>query len=252
MTEKEIKVRYKRTILGFLWVILNPLLQMIVMGFIFQYFVPVKVDNYFMFLLPGLLLWNFFSMSINKAVSSFVDERDLITKANFPRENIVLSIILSNFIHNLVTILIVIVLLLVDKITIKTDSLALILHYSLTLLWIIPLLMWQLIVTSGISLLVASLNVKYRDIAFLIPLILQLWFYATPIVYTLQLLPSSLQQIAYLNPMTGVIELFRLILQQMPIAHTEGIYISFGTGALFVMLGFFAFHKESPWFDDWL
>ena len=81
MAEKEIKARYKHAVLGFLWIVLNPLLQMLVIGFIFQFFVPVKVENYFLFLFSGLLPWNFFSMSLSKATPSIVYERSLIQKA---------------------------------------------------------------------------------------------------------------------------------------------------------------------------
>jgi len=78
MTEKEIKARYKHAVLGFLWVIINPLLQMLIIGFVFQFFIPVKVDNYFLFLFAGLLPWNFFSMSLSKTTPSIVYERSLI------------------------------------------------------------------------------------------------------------------------------------------------------------------------------
>src|SRR3972149_9344389 len=94
MTEKEFKVRYKRTVFGFLWVLINPILQMLVIGFVFRYFIKDPIPNYFLYLIVGLLVWNFFTLSFQKATSSIVNERALIKKANFPREVIPLSIIL--------------------------------------------------------------------------------------------------------------------------------------------------------------
>src|SRR3989337_4058776 len=90
MTEKEIKARYKRAIFGFLWVILNPVLQMIIIGVIFSYF--IKIPNYFLFLFTGLLPWQFFSLSLTKATPSIVYERSLLQKARFPIEAIPISI----------------------------------------------------------------------------------------------------------------------------------------------------------------
>src|SRR3989344_7145799 len=92
MTEKEIKARYKRAVFGFLWVILNPLLQMIIIGAIFSFF--IKIPNYFLFLFSGLLPWQFFSLSLSKATQSIVNERELLQKAKFPIEAIPISIVL--------------------------------------------------------------------------------------------------------------------------------------------------------------
>ena len=102
MTKKEIKARYKVATLGFLWIILNPILQMTAIGFIFQFFVPIRVNNYFLFLFSGLLLWNFFSYSVSKNVSKIVNERMLIKKAKFPRQSIIISIVLSNLFHTII------------------------------------------------------------------------------------------------------------------------------------------------------
>src|SRR4030065_2213260 len=103
MTEKEIKARYKNVALGFLWMFINPLLQMLIMGSIFSLFIINPPPNYFLFLFIGLLSWNFFSYSITKATTSIVYERTLIQKAKFPREAIPLSIVLSTFFHLLIS-----------------------------------------------------------------------------------------------------------------------------------------------------
>src|SRR5437870_5185655 len=99
MTKKELVARYKHTVFGFLWIILNPLLQMIVIGFVFTFITKETIHNYFYSLFLGLLVWNFFSLSLTKSIPSIVYERSLIKKAAFPKEVIPLSIILSNFFH---------------------------------------------------------------------------------------------------------------------------------------------------------
>lgn len=117
MTEKEIKARYKNAFFGFLWILFNPLLQMIIMGIVFQNFIkiPTNSNNYFLFIFPGLLVWNFFSLSINKATSSLVWQRNLIQKAKFPRETIPISIILSNFFNFLISLVLLTIFLLVTN-----------------------------------------------------------------------------------------------------------------------------------------
>lgn len=99
MTEKELRARYKHTVFGFIWLVANPLLQMLIIGFVFPLFVKETVPHYNYYLFTGLLIWNFFSLSLNKTTPSIVNERGLIKKATFPRAVIPLSIILSNLIH---------------------------------------------------------------------------------------------------------------------------------------------------------
>lgn len=251
MTEKEIKARYKFAVLGFLWIVLNPLLQMIVMGFIFQFFVPVKVENYFLFLFTGLLPWNFFSMTVTKNTSMIINERALIQKARFPRESIVLSVVLSNLFHFLIALGLLMTLLFADKI-IEGYTLKNIFLYLNRILLVFPLVCWLALLTSGISLLFAALNVRYRDVNFIVQAVIPLWFYATPVVYTLDLLPDRLHWLFMLNPLTSLIELFHFVLLNIPIISPFGVLSSFLFGAFLTVVGFIVFKKESLFFDDWV
>ena len=252
MTEKEIKARYKHAVLGFLWVILNPLLQMLVIGFIFQFFVPVKVDNYFLFLFTGLLPWNFFAYSITKTTPSIVYERSLIKKAKFPRETIVLSIVLSNLFHFLISLSLLFIVLIGDKIILENYSLIETIVYSGRLLGVIPYIAWLFLLASGISLLTSSLNVKYRDISFIIQAIMPLWFYATPIVYTLKLLPQSLHFLFYLNPVTTIMEGFHWVMLNLPPTNFKWMALSLAVSFMTIILGWRVFARQSKYFDDWI
>ncbi|MFC1750051.1 ABC transporter permease, partial [Pseudomonadota bacterium] len=149
-TEKEIKARYKRAVFGLLWIIINPLLQMVVIGFVLSFF--IKIDNYYPFLFSGLLFWNFTSSSLSTGTSSIVYSRDLLKKAKFPREALVLSIVFANF-YNLL-------------ISIGLFGLYLMLTSSLLLpniFLLAPALLWLLFLVSGLCLLTSSLNVRFRD-----------------------------------------------------------------------------------------
>jgi lipopolysaccharide transport system permease protein len=252
LTEKEIKARYKHAVLGFLWIVLNPLLQMLVIGFVFQFFVPVQVDNYFLFLFAGLLPWNFFSYSITKNTPMIINERDLIQKAKFPREGIILSIVLSNLFHLLVSMFLLMIVLLFDKLFFEGYAFLEFVFYFARFLLVIPLLIWLTFLTSGLSLLFAALNVKFRDTNFMIQAAMPLWFYATPIVYSLDLLPEKLRFLFYLNPMTALIEGFHFALMGIdPLSLKMGL-LSVLVSVFLMILGWKVFEKESKNFDDWV
>lgn len=252
MTQKEIKARYKHASLGFLWIVINPLLQMVVMGFVFQFFVPVRVDNYFLFLFAGLLPWNFFSQSLTKTTPAFFYERNLIKKANFPREAIVLSIILSNLFHFLVALGLLVVALVADKLFLEGYGLTELVLYLGRMLWLLPALMLLVLFTVGLSLLTASLNVRFRDMNFIVQLAVLLWFYATPVIYALSLLPELLWPLFYLNPMTLVMELFHHALLNMPFTLLEFAWIPVLVIFYLFYIGLQVFGKENRNFDDWL
>lgn len=241
MTEKEIKARYKMAFFGFLWIFLNPLLQMLVMGFIFQFFIPLKTTNYFEFLFPGLLVWNFFSYTVTKNTPMYINERALIQKAKFPREAIVISVVMSNLFHFFISL---VVFVLWEALVVHE------LHWWRW--WLIPgIMVWLAILTTGLSLLFSSLNVKWRDINFGVQAIMPLWFYATPVVYSLDLLPAWLSRWLYLNPMTAIMEMLRWTTLGLSI-NWPAVGWSLMVTLVIFGLGVYVFKKESPFFDDWV
>lgn len=239
MTEKEIKARYKHAVMGFLWVILNPLLQMIIIGFIFSFF--IKIPNYYLFLFSGLLPWGFFSLSLNKATPSFVYERSLLQKSKFAKEAIPISIILSNFFHLLISLILLAIFLFV------TGDLV----FPRVLLFL-PGLLWLLAFTMGISLFTSTLNVRFRDISFFVQTLLILYFYATPILYNLSLIPEKLRIAFALNPLTSIFELFHYAILNQGIISLPIILINLLLTAIFIFLGLVTYYRQHKYFVDWL
>jgi ABC-type polysaccharide/polyol phosphate export permease len=241
MTEREIKSRYKMAVFGFLWVFLNPLLQMLILGFIFQFFVAIKTVNYFEFLFSGLLVWNFFSYTVGKNTPMYINERTLIQKAKFPREAVVLSIVFSDLFHFLISLVLFL------------GWMLLVHGLGTWLRWLIlpVVIIWLTALTSGLSLLFSSLDVKWRDINFGVQAIMPLWFYASPVVYTLDLLPKWMRNVINLNPMTGILETFRWAIFGMPL-DWQAVIISLGGTLIIFGMGLLVFKKESPFFDDWI
>lgn len=197
---REIKSRYKQSILGYSWVILNPLLQLLVYSFVFSVIFRFPTNNipYSIFLFIGLLPWIYLQTAISSTTLSLVDHSNLLRKVYFPREIIIYAVIAAKAIDFLFASLILVPFLYFHHISI-----------SYTAILIIPLLFIQIILMTGISLMISTLNLFYRDIQYLVNLLLMLWMYLTPIVYALSLVPKGWLFIYKLNPMVGLVEGYR-------------------------------------------
>ena len=241
MTEKELRARYKHTVFGFFWLVANPLLQMLVIGFIFRFFMKSTIVNYNYYLFLGLLVWNFFSLSLNKATPSIVFERSLIKKAKFPHAVIPLSIILSNLVHLVAAfILFLIPVFFLNTLTIRS--------LPITLAAFLMLLAF----TSGFSLLSSALNVRFRDINFFVQAVLIIWFYATPIVYTFNFIPYKYIWMWRLNPMVSILQLFQNGILDFPMPGLAMLTANIFCILLTLIAGIIVFNRESKLFDDWL
>jgi len=241
MTEKELRARYKHTVFGFFWLVANPLLQMLIIGFIFKFFMKSEVQNYNYYLFLNLLVWNFFSLSLTKATPSIVNERALIKKATFPRSVIPLSIILSNLVHFLMAL----VLLFIPILFVNT-------LYIYNLLYIIPAFIFLMLFTIGISLLASALNVRFRDVNFFVQALLIIWFYATPIIYALDMIPYEYYWLWRLNPMTSILQFFQKSLLNMSLPGIGMIFVNTVIIIIILILGITVFSRKNKNFDDWV
>ena len=241
MTEKELRARYKHTVFGFFWLVANPILQMLVIGFVFTFLLAQPVKNYYFFLFNGLLVWNFFSLSLSKTTPSIVYERSLIKKARFPHAVIPASIILSNFIHFFLAFL----LYLIPVLFLGTLS------WISTLLILISFFL-LLTFTVGLSLLTASLNVRFRDVNFFVSALLVVWFYATPVMYSLTMIPRHLLWLWRFNPLTSILQLLQQAILGLPGPGPGMLLSNIGVIVVVTTLGIMMFERESKYFDDWL
>ncbi len=210
VTQREIKVRYKQTALGAAWAVLQPLSLMMVFSFFFSLFakmetggVPVPLFYY-----TGLLPWTFFATSLSFAIPSLITNSNIITKIYFPREIIPLASILAAFIDFLVASLIYIFMLIWFRVP-----------PSWNWLWVVPLLLVQLVFTAGVCLGASAFTVLYRDVRFTLPLLIQIWFFATPVLYSVAAVKNERLLFWYmaLNPMASIISGYnRVVLHGQP------------------------------------
>ncbi len=200
LTWRDVKVRYKQTLLGVAWALLQPLCMMAIFALFFGRLVGVPSDGvpYPLFAFAGLLPWTFFASAITSGGNSVVNSANLITKVYFPRLIVPTAAVAASLIDLAISFLPLIVLMIYYSITITSRLLML------------PALFLLLIgIALGFAILMAALNVKYRDIRFVLPFLIQVWFFASPIIYPSTLLPARWQWVFSLNPMTGIIEGFR-------------------------------------------
>ncbi len=197
---RDVKVRYKQTALGVAWIVLQPVVSTVIFTFIFGGLLNVPSNGlpYAVFAYAGLLPWQYFAGALTRTSTNLVDNANLISKVYFPRLVVPLSGVVSSLVDFAVGLVILFVLLLIYR-----------LPLSPTVLLLPLFLLLALITALGFGLWLSALNVRYRDIKQLIPFIVQVWMYLTPVIYPVDLLPAPLRPLLALNPMTGVVSGFR-------------------------------------------
>ena len=237
--KKDIGGKYKNSFLGVLWSFVNPLLQILVYAIIFPLIMKSDIENYVVFMVCGLIPWNYFSTVINRASFVMIENGNIIKKVYFPREILPLSLVTSET----VTFLISSILILLFTFGYGLGLTINILFYPLVLLV-------QFVLLLGISLFVSSITVYFRDLQHFIGVLLQLFFYATPIVYAVDVIPENFRWILNLNPMTYIIEGYRDIFWGQTTPNIMTLLIVLGIGILLCITGYFVFNKLQKKFAE--
>jgi lipopolysaccharide transport system permease protein len=238
---RDIKVRYRQTILGVFWVVIQPILTMAVMAVVFGALARVPSDgtNYPVFCFAGLLLWSYFSQAVTSSSTSILNNAQLVEKVYFPRLIIALSAALSGVLDLCIRLLILFVIM------------AMYGYYPRAVaLLSLPLLFTTIIIAIGIGSAFAALSVRFRDVTHLMPLLLQLWLFASPVIYPVSLLPARWQLIAAINPLVGIIETFRWCLLGTKTYPWPLLAVSLVSTMLLVTVGIFLFRTLERSFAD--
>lgn len=231
LVSRDLKVKYKGSILGFFWSLLNPLVMLIVYTIVFEYLIKIRgVENFPVFFLCAFLPWSFLALSLSMGVSSIKDNANLVKKVYFPREILPLSIVFSNLVQFLLTFIILIPALFFFKIQLGGA------------LVVLPLIIiFQVLFVSGIAFIVASLNVFYSDVQHLLEIFLQIWFWLTPIIYPISLVPERFRGIYHLNPAVLFVEAYRDVLLHNQFPSFAELLTLFLIGLGFLILGHLIF-----------
>jgi lipopolysaccharide transport system permease protein len=240
LAARDVQVRYKQTVLGAGWAILRPLSAMVIFTVVFGRLAKLPSDGYPypVFVLAGLLPWNFFSNAVAAAGTSVVGSAHLISKVYFPRLIVPMASLGSPLVDLGVSVLVL---------------LAMMLGYGLPLgprLLAAPILVVAVAFTAlGIGTLLSALSASYRDVHHLVPFLLQIWMYATPIVYPISLVPEPWRRWLYLNPMTGLTEGFRSVFLGKPL-DGPAVALSVASSLLFFLAGILWFERLERRFAD--
>jgi len=223
---KEIRLRYKNTLLGYVWSVLNPLAFAAVFFVVFKVFVRVEMENYLLFLICGLFPWQWFQNSMVAANHHFLGNSTLIKKVSFPRQFLVLAGVLNEVFHFAASLPVIV---------------AFLLYYGLAPSWQwifeIPLMvLLQFAFSYGLALTVATCNLFFRDLERLVGIFTMLWLYLTPVLYSVDMIPARYHWCLYINPMAMLIENWRGVLMRGELAAVPCL-VTAGYGLLALWLG---------------
>ncbi len=239
---RDIKLRYKQTALGVIWVILQPLVASVLFAVIFERFVKLPSNGqvpYLLIVYAGMLPWNLFAGAIQRAGSSLIGDARLISKVYFPRMIVPIASSAAVLLDFVVALTVLFVLLLIYHMPLTLNMLALPVLLLLTLL-----------ISIGISLFISALNVYYRDFMYAMPFITQVWMYASPVVYETSVIPERWRLIYALNPMVGLIDGFRWALIGVGDFPALTMSIALIVGIILFLVGAFVFQRVEHSFAD--
>lgn len=238
---RDVETRYKHSLLGLYWTLINPLVTALIFSFVFQdiFHASSKPIPYVVFLLSGLTFWNFFANSVMSATVSVTGNSQLLAKLYFPRVVLPTAAVLArliDFVFSLIVLLLFMVVLHVP------------LHWAF--IWLPLLLLVQIVFTLGIAYLIASLNVLYRDMNQLIGLVLMAWMYLSPVMYKLSAVPAGIRAVLLLNPLGSIIDEEKSLLFLGHLTHITYLWAAVTTAILVYAVGLRLFKRIEPLFAE--
>lgn len=232
LVRKELRGRYKGSVLGFLWTFINPLLQLIVYSIVFSTIMRVvDTEKYYLFLFVALIPWIFFSTSVSGGANSIIANKDMVTKIYFPREVLPISYVTSCFVNMLFCFIVIFAVLIVSGTGIN----------SAVLIYLPVVMIIEYMLALGITMITSSVTVFFRDLEHILGIVMMAWMYLTPIMYTPDMVPEQYRLLFNINPMCSIIIAYRDILyyKRAPVMST--LLYSAGLGIILLVVGFMVF-----------
>ena len=240
LTWRDVKVRYKQTVLGFLWAFLQPFIKLVVFSIIFGKLAKIDSEGYPypIFLYAGLLPWQFFSEALTRSSNSVLGSGSLVTKVYFPRLLVPISSVGACLVDFGIEFLILFGLMLYYGVA-----------PTLAMLWVIPLAMLTVLAALGVGVFFSSLTVTFRDFRYILPFLVQIWMYVTPVIYPSTIMPAHWQWVILLNPMSGLVDAWRDTVLGRAIDWPH-LGVSFSVIVAIFLFGLYYFRKMEREFAD--
>lgn len=239
LVARDLKIRYKSSVLGFAWSMVTPLAMVLVFGFIFtRVFEVANTADFSLFFLAGFVPWQFLSGSLSESVSAIVGNGALMRQVNFPREYLPISKVVSQAVHFLLSLVVL-------------GAYGLIRGYNFLpfLPALVIALVFFFLFVAGLSMAFAAANVAFRDLQELVPVMLLLWFYGTPLFYRLEMVPERFQWMMLLNPMTWFLDLFRHVFYYQVFPPLKVVLVGAALGVGSVVAGYLLFVRLARTFS---
>jgi ABC-2 type transport system permease protein len=238
---REIKAKYKQSILGYAWVVLVPLVHLSVLTVVFSFLVRIQTGGipYPVYLFVALVPWMFTSNSITAATASLLSNSQLITKIYLPREIFPLSSVIAKSLDLGLSVIILLIIMLIFGVKLQSS-----------IIYLPVIFVVQLLLILGVSLILSAINVFYRDVENILGIFLMVWMYLTPIIYPPEIIPSNLTAIFNLNPMMGIINAYRNVLLHGVAPPLSSFLYSSVFSIVIFFVGFVYFRKRSRYFAD--
>lgn len=240
LVHKELRGKYKGSVLGFFWSLLLPLFQLLVYTIVFSVFMRSEIEHFSMFLFVALIPWFFFNSCISTGALSIIQQKNLVAKIYFPRMVLPVSAVASYFINMLLSFLVVFAALLLSGIGV-----------DVRVLWYLPLVFFvEFVMGIGGALLFSAWTVYFRDLEYILNILTMAWMYLTPILYPLETVPETIRGFLYLNPMTSVIIAYRDILYYKHAPDLQTLSYAVLWGIVLLLAGWQVFRKLQKHFVE--
>jgi ABC-2 type transport system permease protein len=227
LVKRDLKSRYKGSVLGFLWMFLNPLLQLAVYTVVFSTIMRMGIDKFYLFLFVALVPWLFFSTCLSAGTTVIFSEQDMVKKIYFPREVLPIAFTISQFVNMLLSFLVIFAVLIISGIRLNPQA-----------LFFLPLVMLvEFVMALGVTYLVSALNVYFRDLEHILGILSMAWMYLTPILYPMDMVPQQYVGLFTLNPMTSITVAYRDILYYGQVPHMNTLFHALAMGVLVLAIG---------------
>lgn len=237
LVSRDIKIKYRRSVLGIAWSVLNPLLMMLVITAVFSTIFKFQIEYFPVYYLTGSLIFNFVTEATNTSMMSIIDNAALIKKVYVPKYIFPLEKVVFSFVNALYSMIAMFIIMLILRVPISWT------------IFMIPIpLVYAFVFAIGLSLVLATINVFFRDVGHLYSVWITAWMYLTPIVYPEDILPDVVKQIIHLNPMYYYVDYFRQVVLYGTVPSLQDNLLCLGIGTLFVILGVFVFKRNQDKF----
>lgn len=233
LVRKELRGRYKGSILGFLWTFINPLLQLMVYTIVFSTILKSDIDKYYLFLFVALIPWIFFSTSLTGGASSILNQKDMVKKIYFPRQVMPISFVSTCFVNMLLCFIVIFIVIGFSGIGVNFVALL-----------YLPIIMFvQYILALGVAMLSSAITVYFRDLEHILGIVAMAWQYLTPVMYSIDIVPESYLPLFMANPMTPIIQAYRDILYYKQVPELGTLVHAFILGSIILFVGCVIFER---------